>query len=223
MTPLRWRWDARTTTYIVACDQLAHLGKGVGPVTDNDRTRELDISAWLPTPRTSVEGGTEAATEPAASPAPVTPPMTTRPADPAPVTSTPATATPSAAPSSGTASAAAVQAPKSPPRPATSTATPGLPAVAPIKVGEKTAPTELLWRDHDETMLLPVFVTGGAAEATPDVPATPVEAVVVAPPTVVKRSHDDRLPSDERNMLIFVTALLALGTLAIVAMASIGR
>jgi hypothetical protein len=52
-------------------------------------------------------------------------------------------------------------------------------------------------------------------------PATPASAA--APPRIPKAAHGDRLPSDERNMLIFVTALLALGTLAIVAMASIGR
>jgi hypothetical protein len=65
---------------------------------------------------------------------------------------------------------------------------------------------------NEATMVLPVYTPPAA---TPE-PAAPKPA---APPVRVK----DTLPSDERNMLIFVSALLAAGTLAIVAMASIGR
>ena len=69
------------------------------------------------------------------------------------------------------------------------------------------------WPARDETMVLPTFVTAPrAADPVPaEKPATP------PPPP------DDRLPSTERNMLIFVSLLLAVGTLAIVAMASVGR
>jgi hypothetical protein len=74
----------------------------------------------------------------------------------------------------------------------------------------------------DETMLLPVFVTGNAP-ATPEVAPAPVIPEAAPPPVIPKPAHDDRLPSDERNMLIFVSMLLLLGTLAIVAMASVGR
>ncbi|HEY1487180.1 MAG TPA: hypothetical protein VGF84_13820 [Micromonosporaceae bacterium] len=66
-----------------------------------------------------------------------------------------------------------------------------------------------------------VAPTPPASVSVPMPPATAASAA--APPRIPKPVHGDRLPSDERNMLIFVTALLALGTLAIVAMASIGR
>lgn len=68
----------------------------------------------------------------------------------------------------------------------------------------------VLDRIIDETMLLPVYVTGGTAVAAPS---------TAPPPKPQSPSNPDKLPSDERNMLIFVSALLALGTLAIVAMA----
>jgi hypothetical protein len=77
-------------------------------------------------------------------------------------------------------------------------------------------------RHADETMLLPIFLTG-SAPAAPAVEPPATEPEPVAPPQVPKPAHDDRLPSDERNMLIFVSLLLLLGTLAIVAMASVGR
>ena len=102
------------------------------------------------------------------------------------------------------------------------------------------------WRGEDEeTLLLPVVAAGTApadsavAEtwppAIPDAPTSAVPTIPApanpalpsiaepAPPSVPKPVDRDRLPNDERYMLIFVTALLALGTLAIVAMASIGR
>jgi hypothetical protein len=80
-----------------------------------------------------------------------------------------------------------------------------------------TAPPSVpAWPARDETMVLPTFVTSPkvadeapAPEEKPAAPATPPD--------------DDRLPTTERNMLIFVSLLLAMGTLAIVAMAVVGR
>jgi hypothetical protein len=104
------------------------------------------------------------------------------------------------------------------------------PDAMPLAVRPPTS-AESPWRVHEETMLLPTFVTGGR-HAGPDGPALAGYAVdpdetndsdAGAPSPTLSRIDDDRLPTDERNMLIFVTALLALGTLAIVAMASIGR
>jgi hypothetical protein len=65
---------------------------------------------------------------------------------------------------------------------------------------------------NDATMILPIY----APQPTPAPKPEPVAAAPAAP-------AKDRLPSDERNMLFFVSAILAAGTLAIVAMASVGR
>lgn len=72
------------------------------------------------------------------------------------------------------------------------------------------------WPARDETMVLPTFVT--APKVTPEPAPAPEPPASTAPST-----DTDRLPSTERNMLIFVSLLLAIGTLAIVAMASVGR
>jgi len=65
------------------------------------------------------------------------------------------------------------------------------------------------WAESEETVALPAFLRGlpapGAAGATTD-PA--------APPEAEPDGDGDRLPSSERNMLIFVSSLLAAGTLA---------
>jgi hypothetical protein len=44
-----------------------------------------------------------------------------------------------------------------------------------------------------------------------------------APPTTSESEPSDRLPSSERNMLIFVAMLLALGTIAVVATMGLGK
>ncbi len=86
------------------------------------------------------------------------------------------------------------------------------PADPGLTSGPAAASSAHAWPVRDETMLLPAFLTAPrAAESAVEKPAAPA-----TPP-------DDRLPSTERNMLIFVSLLLAVGTLAIVAMASIGR
>jgi hypothetical protein len=128
-------------------------------VTNDDRTRELDISAWLPAPRAAPD---DVATVVAAE---ILPDIATEPA-------------------------------------------------APVRAKHSAA---------DETMLLPIFLTGLAPTAGDSAPAVPEPEPPAAPPQIPKRAPDDRLPSDERNMLIFVSMLLLLGTLAIVAMASVGR
>lgn len=57
---------------------------------------------------------------------------------------------------------------------------------------------------NDETMVLPVFVTGKKPEP---------------PPT---RAEQNKLPPSERGMLLFVAALLGIGTIAVVAMMGFG-
>ena len=100
---------------------------------------------------------------------------------------------------------------------------PGSTALGGPAAGEPTSP----WRTGDETLVLPVFMTGGARATSDDLaaakPASAPPATPAATTSGPKLPHPDRLPSDERNMLIFVAALLALGTLAIVAMASFGH
>ena len=105
------------------------------------------------------------------------------------------------------------------------------------------------WSD-DDTMVLPAFVTGrfdnpaqAAAEAVSEAIAatTPAAAVAAAnhareaahaqaaataPPATkhtVASDAGDRLPSSERNMLIFVAMLLALGTIAVVLTMGLGK
>jgi hypothetical protein len=78
------------------------------------------------------------------------------------------------------------------------------------------------WAAHDKTLLLPAFVTSSKIGiddqlAKPAIPAQPAPAKPAAP------DHTDRLPSSERGMLVFVSAILGVGTLAIVAMAIFGR
>ncbi len=76
--------------------------------------------------------------------------------------------------------------------------------------------------ENDATMLLPVYAAHRTALVEAEPPA-PAPAPVAEPARRGRARRPDALPSDERNMLIFVSALLAAGTLAIVAMASIGR
>lgn len=64
------------------------------------------------------------------------------------------------------------------------------------------------WALTQETMTLPAFLTGTAAPA-PEAAKT-------------QAADPDKLPSSERNMLIFVALLLLTGTIAIVAMAMFG-
>ncbi|HEY2675042.1 MAG TPA: hypothetical protein VGJ07_32335 [Rugosimonospora sp.] len=64
-----------------------------------------------------------------------------------------------------------------------------------------------------ETMVLPVFVTGGKEpEPAPPPPADPPRNPV----------HDGALPASERGMLVFVAALLGIGTIAVVTMLGLG-
>ena len=73
------------------------------------------------------------------------------------------------------------------------------------------------WALSQETMLLPAFLTGTPAEAV-----KAADAVVGEPAKSAEAVDDpDKLPPSERNMLIFVALLLATGTLAILAMATV--
>lgn len=65
------------------------------------------------------------------------------------------------------------------------------------------------WALTQDTMTLPAFLTGNAASA----PSAPAKTQTADP---------DKLPSSERNMLVFVALLLLTGTVAIVAMAMLG-
>jgi hypothetical protein len=58
---------------------------------------------------------------------------------------------------------------------------------------------------NEATVVLPVFVTGKKPE-----------------PPAVQRAAETKLPSSERGMLLFVAALLGLGTLAVVTMMGFG-
>jgi hypothetical protein len=71
-------------------------------------------------------------------------------------------------------------------------------------------------RTGDETMILPAFLTGTARKPEPAPEPKPA-----APQKPARPDPIAKLPSDERNMLIFVAAVLAIGTLAIVAMAGL--
>lgn len=89
------------------------------------------------------------------------------------------------------------------------------------------------WTEAQETVLLPAYLRGLAPTPTPAAPdvlvpaadgglqlapaATLPPAEPAAEPAAEKRTRSG-LPPSERNMLIFVTALLAAGALAIVAM-----
>ena len=74
---------------------------------------------------------------------------------------------------------------------------------------------------NDATMVLPIYHVPATAAAPTNAPAA--AATTGTPPQRGRGRRADALPSDERNMLIFVSALLAMGTIAIVAMATIGR
>lgn len=105
--------------------------------------------------------------------------------------------------------------------------------------GEHAAPETEAWipaqrrpAEHDATMVLPVYTPHAAqartstsvAELAPPAPARATPAAPAAPAAKSGRTkRPDALPSDERNMLIFVSAILAIGTLAILAMATVGR
>jgi len=72
------------------------------------------------------------------------------------------------------------------------------------------------WALSQETMLLPAFLTGTPAEVV-----KAADAVVAEPAKSAAVDNPDKLPPSERNMLIFVALLLATGTLAILAMATV--
>ena len=120
-------------------------------------------------------------------------------------------------------------------------------AVPSQRSGAHAAPGWSDWSD-DATMVLPAFVTGradNAAQAAADAvsqamtansPAAAVAAAghaqaaataqaVASGGTKKAPSQDigDRLPSSERNMLIFVATLLALGTIAVVLTMGLGK
>jgi hypothetical protein len=70
-------------------------------------------------------------------------------------------------------------------------------------------PTTAAHRAVDETVVLPAFVTGRkAADPKPDEPA--------------RHQPGDALPPSERGMLVFVAALLGVGTLAVVTVLGLG-
>lgn len=83
---------------------------------------------------------------------------------------------------------------------------PGQPGQASPAQPAQVAPRPSTAPASDETMVLPVFVTGKKPERTP----------------VRQAVADTKLPSSERSMLVFVAALLAVGTIAIVAMMGFG-
>ena len=82
------------------------------------------------------------------------------------------------------------------------------------------------WAAHDKTQVLPAFLTGGLVEPTEVQPlVTPTPAPAKAPavkPVTPAPGDPDKLPSSERNMLIFVALLLAIGTLAVVTVMGLG-
>lgn len=87
-----------------------------------------------------------------------------------------------------------------------------LPAAAPAEPGRPSAArTGADWAGsaHDETMVLPAFVTGTAKQ--PPAPSGPSRPDPAA-----------KLSSTERGMLVFVAALLGIGTIAVVAMMGMG-
>lgn len=112
-------------------------------------------------------------------------------------------------------------------------------------------PPEPGWAAHDETMLLPAFVTGSGTVPAGDPPESPVgtdtakpvldlasiplpEGIMIDPddeddaiPTNVPADPipgtESKLPASERNMLVFVASLLAIGTLAVIAMMALTK
>ncbi len=64
---------------------------------------------------------------------------------------------------------------------------------------------------HDETMVLPAFLTGQVQKPAPPAPSGPTRPDPAA-----------KLPATERGMLIFVAALLGVGTIAVVIMMGMG-
>jgi hypothetical protein len=81
-------------------------------------------------------------------------------------------------------------------------------AVVPSQRGEQSTPPPGP-SAMDETLVLPAFVTGKRSEPKP---AEPVR----------HQAPDTTLPPSERGMLIFVAALLGLGTLAMVTVLGVG-
>ncbi|HKT05565.1 MAG TPA: hypothetical protein VJT31_39110, partial [Rugosimonospora sp.] len=71
-----------------------------------------------------------------------------------------------------------------------------------VTEGEPPAPLSA----NEATVVLPVFVTGKKPEQPP----------------AHQAMAETRLPSSERGMLLFVAALLGLGTIAVVAMMGFG-
>ncbi len=86
-------------------------------------------------------------------------------------------------------------------------------AVVPSQRNEQTAPLPAP-SAPDETLVLPAFVTGRADDTGKREPKPPEPVRHQAP--------DDKLPASERGMLIFVAALLGVGTLAVVTMLGVG-
>jgi hypothetical protein len=75
------------------------------------------------------------------------------------------------------------------------------------------------WAADDKTQVLPAFLTG--RPGAPEPPAA--DAAKPAVKNVTPKAPDShKLPSSERNMLIFVASLLAVGTLAVVTVMGIG-
>jgi hypothetical protein len=121
-----------------------------------------------------------------------------------------------------------------------------------VEASRALPPGRRSWFD-DATMVLPAFLTGrlgAAAQAAADAvdeaisARTPADAVAAAghaqaagraqadaetaagrpaPPPTSETAPSNRLPSSERNMLIFVAMLLALGTIAVVATMGFGK
>ena len=96
----------------------------------------------------------------------------------------------------------------------TSAAPTGVSGAAPAGVSAAT-PAGVATAPHTPD---PSLIAAATRSTTMVVPIVPTKV-----PAAPDRSGKDRLPSDERGMLFFVSALLALGTLAIVAMAGFGR
>lgn len=74
----------------------------------------------------------------------------------------------------------------------------------------------------DETLALPVFITGKKGEESePEAP--PASSAPEAPPASSEReSLGGALPASERGMLVFVAALLGIGTVAVVVLLGLG-
>jgi hypothetical protein len=87
-------------------------------------------------------------------------------------------------------------------------------AAVPVRTGRHAKRADQDFNGHPldgKTVLLPAFVTGRKDEPPSETPAPPAGP-----------QAGDKLPATERGMLVFVAALLALGTVAVVAMLGFG-